>query len=241
MSTVLDPPEVAAGDAPAEANPSVPSRRPWAAWLLVVGILLVGYVLIRGFLATSFVVASTSMQPAIEPGDRIIVERALDDDELRRGDIVVFDGTHGFASLGRSPHQSESIAARMWAGTVAVFGVDVGERDFVKRIVGLPGDRVVCCDDQGRVSVNGVALTESYLMPDELPSEVTFDVVVPPERVWVMGDNRSRSSDSRAHLSSPSGGMVFVDNIVGRATVRYWPLSRTGGFTPPSAFTAVNR
>ena len=241
MSTVLDPPEVAAGDAPAEANPSVPSRRPWAAWLLVVGILLVGYVLIRGFLATSFVVASTSMQPAIEPGDRIIVERALDDDELRRGDIVVFDGTHGFRLSGTQPppvgeHRGPDVG-----------GHCRGLRGRRRRARLRQADRGParrprrCCDDQGRVSVNGVALTESYLMPDEVPSEVTFDVVVPPERVWVMGDNRSRSSDSRAHLSSPSGGMVFVDNIVGRATVRYWPLSRTGGFTPPSAFTAVNR
>jgi signal peptidase I len=240
MTSLLESADISASGAPAGARRPAPRRR-WIVWILVPSMLLLAYAMVRGFLATSFVVASTSMQPAIEPGDRIIVHRALDDDQLRHGDIIVFDGTNGFASTELSPHQSENVAARLRSASAAVLGVNLGERNFVKRVVGLPGDRVVCCDDQGRVTVNGVALTETYLLPGQLPSELPFDVTVPPERVWVMGDHRSDSADSRAHLDSPSGGMVSVDNIVGRATSRYWPLSRLSGFTPPSAFSAVNR
>lgn len=211
------------------ADPAPPR---WPIWPLFAGIALLTLVLVRGFIFQSFVVPSVSMQPTIDPGDRFVVDRTLDDDDLRRGDIVVFDGTRGFASSELSPHQAESLGARSIAGAASLVGVGLGQH-YVKRVIGLPGERVVCCDDEGRVTVNGVGIEEGYLPPGARPSALPFDVTVPAERIWVMGDNRSESADSRANIDGPSGGMVSVDNIVGRANVRYWPLSRLGGFPFP--------
>ena len=210
--------------------------------LVLLGVLsLVLVVLARGYLVATFVVPTASMRPSIEPGDRLLVDRTIDDDHLSRGDIVVFDGTRGFASPGRSPHQAEGPVARTMAGLVTVLGLDLGERDYVKRVVGLPGDRVACCDSQGRVTVNGVGIDEDYLFDGERPSAVSFDVVVPAERIWVMGDYRSRSTDSRSFADEPGHGMVAVDNIVGRATARFWPLSRAGTLTAPPQLARAPR
>ena len=99
------------------------------------------------------------------------------------------------------------------------------ERDFIKRVVGLPGDRVTCCDDTGRVTVNGFALDErAYLYPGDAPSAVRFDVVVPTGRLWLMGDHRGSSQDSRSLLGEPGGGMVPQSRVLGRAFVVVWPL-----------------
>jgi signal peptidase I len=103
-------------------------------------------------------------------------------------------------------------------------------------VIGLPGDRIVCCDEQGRLTVNGVPLDEPYLFPLDLPSRDRFDVLVPPGRVWVMGDHRSRSADSRAHLADPGGGTVPMDKIVGRAVAIVWPLGRAGWLPIPESF-----
>jgi signal peptidase I len=233
------------GLAPRRANaPRHPSRRAddhrsRRTLLVTLGLLaVVGLVALRGFLFGSFLVPSASMAPTIEPGDRIMVERLVEDDSLRRGDVIVFDGTEGFASSTVSPHRSDDAWTRLSTGVAAALGIDTGERDYVKRLVGLPGDRVRCCTPDGHLTVNGVPLRERYLPPGDAPSEVAFDVVVPPERLWVMGDNRDSSGDSRAHLDAPSGGMVHVDNLVGRAALTYWPLWRVSRFTTPPAFHA---
>lgn len=202
---------------------------------------VLGLVVVRGFLFQSFMVPSTSMQPTIEPGDRILVNRTVEDDDLKRGDIIVFDGTRGFASATLSPHQAEGLMPRLTSGFVSVLGINLGERDYVKRVVGLPGDRVRCCDAGGRITVNGRPLDEVYLAEGERPSDMPFEVVVPAERVWVMGDHRSLSGDSRAHLHGATSGMVHVDNIVGRAELTFWPLSRVGRFSPPSSLDDTTR
>ena len=85
-----------------------------------------------------------------------------------------------------------------------------------------------CCAPDGRLEINGVAVTEPYVAPGQKPSDLTFDVTVPPDRFWVMGDNRGSSADSRAHLGDPGGGMVPGDDIIGKVWVRYWPLDRLG-------------
>lgn len=113
------------------------------------------------------------------------------------------------------------------------------DTDFVKRVVGTGGDRVVCCDDKGRVEVNGAPVDETYLHPGDVPSEAAFDIVVPEGRLWVMGDHRSRSSDSRDHLGSPGGGMVPVDRVIGRADWIGWPFGRWTTLTPTDAFRHV--
>lgn len=110
---------------------------------------------------------------------------------------------------------------------------DAGEH-LIKRVVGLAGDRVACCDEQGRVTVNGVPLEESYVKAGSEPSEMSFDVEVPVGRLFVMGDNRQNSQDSRAHLGDPGGGMVPVKEVVGKAVVVMWPLDRATVLRDPA-------
>jgi len=108
--------------------------------------------------------------------------------------------------------------------------------DLIKRVIGVAGDRVVCCDKQDRVTVNGVALDEPYVYPGDEASLQTFDVRVPEGHLWVMGDHRSNSQDSREHQEDSRGGMVPVDQVVGRAFVLVWPLDRFSRFSEPGTF-----
>lgn len=210
-------------------------------WLLLAGISLVVMLLVRGLLVQSFYVPSGSMQPTIEPGDRILVNKLIDGDAVRRGDVVVFDGTTTFGAADRTPRQADGVIGTVVGGAASLVGVDLGEQDFVKRVVGLPGDHVVCCDGDGRLTVNDVPVTESYLHQDDVPSALTFDIVVPSGRLWVMGDHRSNSADSRAHLGDPGGGTVRLEDVVGRASAIYWPVSRVGGFQTPDALADIPR
>jgi signal peptidase I len=101
-----------------------------------------------------------------------------------------------------------------------------GGPDYIKRVIGVGGDRVTCCDKRGRITVNGRPVTESYLYPGDNPSRVPFDIEVPEGRLWVMGDHRDDSRDSRDHLGDPGGGTVPVGKVIGRAEWIVWPLSR---------------
>ncbi|MFD1832382.1 signal peptidase I [Streptomyces desertarenae] len=166
------------------------------------GVLL----LIHAFVLEPFRIPSDSMANTLETGDRALVNKlAYRFGNLpARGDVVVFDGAGSF-----DPARS-------------------GGSDYVKRVVGVGGDRVTCCDERGRIEVNGEPVDEAYLHPGDRPSAVPFDVEVPEGRLWVMGDHRSRSSDSRDHLGSPGGGTVPVDRVVGRADWIVWPVERIG-------------
>jgi len=230
--------------ASAEADAAASSERPpggGPSWLLLAGVAVVVMMLVRGLLVQSFYVPSGSMEPTIEPGDRILVNKLISGDALHRGDVVVFDGTTTFAVADRTPHQDDGLIGRTLAGAASLIGLELGEQDFVKRVIGLPGDHVVCCTPEGRLSVNDVAVAEPYLLKGDVPSEQEFDVTVPAGRLWVMGDHRSDSSDSRAHLGSPGGGTVSVDDVVGRAAATYWPISRIGGFDTPPTLAEVPR
>jgi signal peptidase I len=231
----------AAASAEPDAAAASTHRRRGPSWLLLVGVALVVMMLVRGFLVQSFYVPSGSMQPTIQPGDRILVNKLVSGDSVRRGDVVVFDGTTTFAAADRQPHQAGGLLGRVLRGAASMVGVDLGEQDFVKRIIGLPGDHVVCCDAQGRIAVNSTPVVERYVMPGDKPSELTFDVAVPAGRLWVMGDHRSDSADSRAHLGDPGGGMVRLSDVVGRAASTYWPLSRIGDFDTPAVLADIPR
>jgi signal peptidase I len=241
MNPGSEPPEsnpaAASAEAGAAAASTAPAHRP--SWLVLGGLALLVMLLVRGLLVQSFYVPTGSMEPTIRPGDRILVNKTVAGEDLRRGDVVVFDGTDTFAAADRTPHQDDGVVGRVLSGAGSLLGVDLGEQDFVKRIVGLPGDRVVCCDAEGRVSVNGTAVTEDYLLDGSSPSDTTFDVTVPAGRLWVMGDNRDNSADSRAHLGDPGGGTVRVSDVVGRAAATYWPLSRLGAFAAPAALASI--
>ena len=210
-------------------------------WLLLIGIALVVMLLVRAFVVQSFYVPSGSMEQTIEPGDRILVNKLVGADSLKRGDVVVFDGTTTWAVADSTPHQDDGPVGRALAAVANLVGVNVGEQDFVKRIIGLPGDHVVCCDSSGKLTVNGTAVSEPYLFPGDEPSDLTFDITVPAGRLWVMGDHRSDSADSRSHLGDPGGGTVSVDAVVGRASARYWPVSRIGGFGHAAELDGIPR
>jgi signal peptidase I len=181
--------------------------------VLLVLAVVVATSLVRTFLVAPFSIPSGSMEQTLHVGDRILVDRlSYRFHDVRRGDIVVFDGTDVFGRLGDGD----------------------GETDYVKRVVGLPGDHVACAGGGHPVTVNGMPLDESaYVFPGDRPSESTFDKVVPAGHLWLMGDHRSDSLDSRAHLGDPGGGMVPVDKVLGRVMLVVWPLDRLGGLPDP--------
>ncbi|MDQ2756408.1 MAG: signal peptidase I [Actinomycetota bacterium] len=204
-------------------------------WHLLVPAVVV-LVLVRSLLVQTFSVPTGSMQETIAPGDRVLVSRLVRGGDVHRGDVVVFDGRHAFLGEGDG-----GPAARLGRAVVGALTLDSGT-DYVKRVVGLPGDRVTCCTTSGqagRLAVNGVPVTEPYLFPGDAPSDVTFDVVVPPGAIWVMGDHRSASADSRSYLGQPGGGMVDLGDVVGQVTVRYWPLGRLGSLGGPGPLSTV--
>ena len=228
--------------APVETDAAAESERPRGgpSWLLLGGVALLVMLLVRGFLVQSFYVPSGSMEPTIEPGDRILVNKLADGDSVRRGDVVVFDGTTTFAAADLTPHQDDGAIGKVLGDAASLVGVNLGEQDFVKRVIGLPGDHVVCCD-RGSLTVNGKVIDETYVMPGDKPSELEFDVTVPVGRLWVMGDHRSDSADSRSHLGDPGGGTVRLSDVIGRASATYWPLSRLGRFERPDALADLPR
>lgn len=229
-------PSASAADASSERRRSRrPARKPWPAWVhLILALLLVA--VLRNFIAQSFYVPSGSMIPTLQVGDRMIVPKF--GQTIEHGDIVVFDGTETFG--GNPAPRFDSAIGKVVSGVGKVFGVDVNERDYVKRVIGVGGDHVVCCDANEAITVNGKALNEPYLAPGMKPSMMPFDVVVPEGHLWLMGDNRSNSADSRAHLGDPGGGMVPVSDVIGEPVLRYWPLSRFDRITSTTSVPAAD-
>ncbi|SDJ66412.1 signal peptidase I [Nonomuraea jiangxiensis] len=131
------------------------------------------------------------------------------------------------------------LAGKPERGDIVVFKGWNGE-DTIKRVIGVGGDKVVCCDSKRRLTVNGTALDEqSYLYPGDYASGDKFDVTVPAGKLWLMGDHRSASFDSRGHMKEPSKGFISEDAVIGKAVLRYWPLSRGYLFSRPDIFDKV--
>lgn len=216
------------------------ARRTRHRGLLVAAAALVLMLMVRGFLVQSFYIPSGSMEPTLEPDDRILVNKVAVASSLQRGDLVVFDGTDTFAdrSAGHGGEHS-SRAGRVLGAVASKLSIRINESDYVKRVVGLPGDHVLCCDEKGLLVVNDIAVKEPYVYPGDKPSDLAFDVVVPAERIWVMGDHRSDSADSRAHLGDPGGGMVALDDLIGRAGMVYWPPGRVGVLGAPDSLEGI--
>ena len=176
-------------------------------------VCLVSLLLVSTFVMQPFQIPSGSMQLGLRIGDRVLVNKLAYrfGAEPQRGDVIVFDGTGYF-----------------------------GNADYIKRVVGVGGDHVVCCDEDGRLEVNGRSVDEStFLYPGDSASDVPFDVVVPDGALFMLGDHRSDSSDSRDHLGSPGGGMIPVGEVIGRADWIAWPSDHWTRLKRPGAYARV--
>jgi signal peptidase I len=193
--------------------------------LIVLASALVLSLLLKTFVFQSFWIPSGSMEDTLEVNDRILVSLwrpgPLD---LRHGDIVVFKDPGGW--LAPSAEPAPTGAAKAWddfATFVGLLPQDAGEH-LVKRVIGLPGDTVACDPDDGVVTVNDVPLVEGYVKDGTLSCPYAWSITVAEDRLWVLGDNRSNSADSRAHIGDPGGGTIPLDSVVGTAFVTVWPL-----------------
>ena len=208
----------------------------WREFPVLVVIALLLAVVIKTYAIQAFFIPSGSMENTLEINDRVLVNKLVYDvRDIHRGDIVVFNGD-GSWDPG-TPPRNTNFLVKFGQGFASMFGFGHPGDILIKRVIGLPGDRVACCDAQGRVTVNGVALNEqSYLYPGDSPSESRFDIVVQPGRLWVMGDHRLISDDSRNHLGEPGGGTVPENAVIGRAFVIIWPFSRWRILPIPATF-----
>lgn len=197
---------------------------------VVVAALVLSF-LVRTFLVQAFYVPSQSMENTLMPNDRILASKITTKiSGVNRGEIVVFKDPGGWLTApvkGPNPIQ----AALEFVGLMPSSSGD----DLVKRVIGVAGDHVVCCSPQGQIVLNGVALDEPYIKPGSGTDQRRFDVIVPPDSVFVMGDNRADSADSRFHPGYNDGG-VPVQNVVGRVVVRIWPLGQMSTFGVPTVF-----
>ncbi|HEY0246907.1 MAG TPA: signal peptidase I [Gryllotalpicola sp.] len=209
-----------------------------ALWLFIRDIVVIFIVallvsfLIKTFLIRSFYIPSASMEDTLMINDRIIVNE-LEPKliPVHRGDVVVFTDPGGWLDGGdniTAPEPKNPVAKGVSAFFTFV-GLSSADSDnhLVKRVIGVPGDHVVCCNALDQITVNGAPLKEPYtVVPPGSAASHPFDVTVPPGKLWVLGDNRWNSSDSSLHQNLPSKGFVPVKNVVGRAFVISWPLSR---------------
>ncbi|WP_051969899.1 signal peptidase I [Kitasatospora azatica] len=204
--------------------------------IIAVVALLIALTL-KTFFVQVFVIPSGSMEQTIQIGDRVLVDKLTPwfGSTPHRGDVVVFKDPGGWLENERHPDTDGAVTK----GVKEVFSYvgllpSSSEQDLIKRVIGVGGDTVVCCDDRGRITVNGKPIDEPYLAPGNPPSRTPFRVTVPPGRLWVMGDHRDLSADSRYHMTGPDQGTVPLSNVVGRAFLIAWPLGRFQGVTQPS-------
>lgn len=207
---------------------------------LIAVIALVLSFLAKTFLFRAFFIPSPSMKNTLDLDDRIFTNLLVPaHSNLARGDIVVFRDTKGW--LPAPINRQEKGLAHAIDDTLTFVGLrpETSEQHLVKRIIGLPGDHVVCCDSGDKITINGAALAESYVNPAEVPAAKPFNVIVPEGKIWVMGDNRNHSADSRFHTNT-DGGFIDIADVVGKAEAIIWPPNHiTILNSHPNVFTKI--
>jgi signal peptidase I len=213
--------------------------------------------LIKTFVVQPFYIPSGSMMNTLLVGDKVLVNKLVYlGRPIDRGDVIVFDGSGSWDPPSASQPVTHNPVKRVYDDTfgalfhsvAGLFGTAPGQTDYIKRVIGVPGDHIVCCNSKGQIKVNGVALSESsYVFPGERPSQEPFNVYVPPGRLWVMGDHREESADSRLHdcaYSDPEvtcvpydrDGTIPENMVIGRAFMIVWPPSRFRVLPIPATF-----
>lgn len=210
--------------------------------LLIVVALVIALVL-KTFLVQAFVIPSGSMEQTIRIGDRVLVDKLTPwfGSRPQRGDVVVFKDPGGWLKQEKVDKKDPPVVVKQVKETLTFIGLlpSDDEQDLIKRVIAVGGDTVKCCGKDGRVTVNGVPLDEPYLYPGNPPSLIKFEVKVPEGRIFVMGDHRSDSADSRYHLDEPEHGTVSEDEVVGRAVVIAWPVGHWRKLEEPATFGSV--
>jgi signal peptidase I len=209
----------------------------WKELPVLVVVALVLALIIKTFVVQAFYIPSESMENTLLKNDRVLVNKLVyHTRDIERGDVVVFSGVDSWDGEFQVEEPSNPVAGFFrWVGTA--FGLVPGEKDYIKRVIGVGGDRVKCCDSKGRITINGTPIDEeSYLYPGNEPSDEFFDITVPPGRLWVMGDHRAVSLDSRKHTGDPGGGSIPESQVIGRAFVIVWPFDRASVLNIPDTF-----
>ncbi|MFJ8386467.1 signal peptidase I [Streptomyces sp. NPDC094438] len=238
---------VGAGGSPQTdgAEPDGPrGRRPvkqrsfWKELPILIGVALVLALLIKTFLVQAFSIPSDSMQNTLQPGDRVLVDKLTPwfGSEPERGEVVVFHDPDNWLRDEPSSNPNIIQQALSFVGLMP----SANEHDLIKRVIGVAGDTVEC-RGTGPLKVNGKALTEPYVFPGNTACSADdqggqFKVTVPKGKIWVMGDHRQNSADSRYHSHDKNQGFVPVDKAVGRAFVIAWPVTRWASLPVPGTF-----
>lgn len=208
----------------------------WQESILLVVTAMVMAIIVKTFFLQAFYIPSESMEPTMLPDDKILVQKvSYWAGSVHRGDIVVFDDPGSWLDASEDKGASNPVQKALEA-----IGLYPTGGHLIKRVVGVGGDRISCCDDKGRLQVNGQGIDEPYLLDEAANRDQPFeDQVVPKGYLFVMGDNRNNSADSRAHLGDPGGGFVKESSVVGKAWLRVWPLGRAGFIDGTDSFDAV--
>ncbi|UQI47649.1 signal peptidase I [Streptomyces sp. HU2014] len=210
--------------------------------ILIAVALLIALVL-KTFLVQAFVIPSGSMEQTIRIGDRVLVDKLTPwfGSRPARGDVVVFKDPGGWLEGEETKAGPDPVGVKQVKQALTFIGLlpSADEQDLIKRVIGTGGDTVKCCDANGKITVNGTPLDEPYVNPGNPPSKLEFTVRVPEGRLFVMGDHRSNSADSRYHLDGPGQGTVPEKLVVGRAAVIAWPLGHWRSLSEPDTFVSV--